>query len=59
MREGGLRREIRLDNAVPLFSLLSLTPTDLWFSEPGIVNTTTGRIPRVSSDPLSDYDYAT
>jgi predicted Ser/Thr protein kinase len=71
--EGGMQREIKLDNAVPLFSpflspgamdktgrlLVSLTPTDLWFSQPGIVNTTTGRITRVSSDTSSDYDYAT
>jgi hypothetical protein len=73
LQTGDRQQEITLDHSVPVLSpslspgaldkvgrlLVSLSPMDLWFSQPGIVDTTTGRITRVSSDDFSDYDYAT
>jgi eukaryotic-like serine/threonine-protein kinase len=66
---GGPYREIPMDtsNSVAPFQLspnalhadgrllTSLLPRDSWFNPPGVIDTVTGRITRIPSDNLSDY----
>jgi hypothetical protein len=35
--------------------LTGLSPPDLWFGLPGVVDTNTGRVTRIPSDILCDY----
>ncbi len=67
--DGGPEREIPPDSSFPVAPLplspnafqadgrllTSLLPHDSWFNPPGVIDTVTGRITRVPSDNLSDY----
>jgi Tol biopolymer transport system component/predicted Ser/Thr protein kinase len=67
--EGGSEQEIVTDGSLPLMGF-SLSPNalgadgrllhplstrDSWFNAPGLLDTATGRITRIASDDLSDY----
>ena len=67
--DGGSEREIPADSSIPVASLplspnalhadgrllTPLLPHDTWFNPPGMIDTVTGRITRIPSDNLSDY----
>jgi Tol biopolymer transport system component/predicted Ser/Thr protein kinase len=67
--DGGAEKEIPFDHSQPFVStglqagaldangrlLLGLNPWDSWFNPIGVLDTATGRITRVSCDPLSDH----
>jgi hypothetical protein len=67
--DGGPEQEIPIDTSIPVaplqlspdalkadgLLLTPLLPRDSWFNPPGVMDTVTGRVTRIPSDNLSDY----